>query len=166
MTSHDVVMNILQLRKRVSQRSLDHLHGKRKRIENIFSTVSKLHKYTFIRIELSQSGPICGVTDRVRIIPAQISYLIFLVNYLVAYLNTLRPRQNGRHFPDDIFKCIFLNENAWISIKIPLKFIPRDRVNSIPALAKLMAWCRPGEKPLSEPMMISLSTHICVTRPQ
>ena len=25
---------------------------------------------------------------------------------------TLRPRQNGRHFPDDIFKCIFLNENA------------------------------------------------------
>ena len=27
------------------------------------------------------------------------------------YLNTLRPRQNGRQFPDDIFKCIFLNEN-------------------------------------------------------
>ena len=27
------------------------------------------------------------------------------------YLNTLRLRQNGRHFPDDILKCIFLNEN-------------------------------------------------------
>ena len=26
--------------------------------------------------------------------------------------NTLRPRQNGRHFPDDIFNCIFLNENV------------------------------------------------------
>ena len=26
--------------------------------------------------------------------------------------NTLRPRQDGRHFPDDIFKCIFLNENV------------------------------------------------------
>ena len=25
---------------------------------------------------------------------------------------TLRPRQNGRHFADDIFKCIFLNENV------------------------------------------------------
>ena len=24
-------------------------------------------------------------------------------------LNTLRPRQNGRHFADDVFKCIFLN---------------------------------------------------------
>ena len=28
--------------------------------------------------------------------------------------NTLRPRQNGRHFLDDTFKCIFLNENIWI----------------------------------------------------
>ena len=26
-------------------------------------------------------------------------------------LNTLRPRQNGRHFPDDILKRIFLNKN-------------------------------------------------------
>ena len=29
-----------------------------------------------------------------------------------------------------------------------------------------MAWRRPGDKPLSEPMMVSLSTHICVARPQ
>ena len=28
------------------------------------------------------------------------------------WVNTLRPRQNGRHFPDDIFRCIFLNENV------------------------------------------------------
>ena len=35
-------------------------------------------------------------------------------------VNTLRPRQNGRHFPDDIFKWIFLNENVWISIHISL----------------------------------------------
>ena len=28
------------------------------------------------------------------------------------YINTLRPRQNGRHFADDIFKCIFFNENV------------------------------------------------------
>ena len=27
------------------------------------------------------------------------------------HINTLRPRQNGRHFEDDILKCIFLNEN-------------------------------------------------------
>ena len=34
------------------------------------------------------------------------------------------PRQNGRHFPDDIFKGNLLNENAKISIKISLKFVP------------------------------------------
>ena len=28
------------------------------------------------------------------------------------FINTLRPRQNGRHFPDDIFKWIFVNENV------------------------------------------------------
>ena len=49
-------------------------------------------------------------------------------------INTLRPRQNGRHFPDDIFKFIFLNENAWISIKISLKFVPKGPINKIPAL--------------------------------
>ena len=29
-----------------------------------------------------------------------------------------------------------------------------------------MAWHRPGDKPLSEPMMVNLLTHICVTRAQ
>ena len=81
-------------------------------------------------------------------------------------LNTLRPRQNGRHFPDDIFKCIFLNENVWISNKISLKFVPKGSIGNIPALVQIMAWHRPGDKPLSELMLVSLPTHICVTRPQ
>ena len=81
-------------------------------------------------------------------------------------LNTLRLGQNGRHFPDDIFKCIFLNENQWISIKMPLKFVPNVWISNIPALIQIMAWCRPGDKPLSGPMMVSLLTHVCVTRPQ
>ena len=80
--------------------------------------------------------------------------------------NTLRPRQNGRHFPDDIFKLIFLNENVWIFIKISLKFVPNGPIDNIPALVQIMAWHRPGDKPLSEPMMVRLPTHICVTRPQ
>ena len=46
--------------------------------------------------------------------------------------NALRPRQNGRHFPDDIFKCIFVNENARISIKISLKFVSKGPINNIP----------------------------------
>ena len=81
-------------------------------------------------------------------------------------LNTLRPRQNGPHFADDIFKCIFLNENVWILLKISLKFVPKVPINYIPALVLIMPWHRPGDKPLSEPMMVRLPTHICVTRPQ
>ena len=81
-------------------------------------------------------------------------------------LDTLRPRQNGRHFADDSFKYIFLNENVSISIKISLRFDPKGPNNNIPAMVQIMAWRRPGDKPLSEPMVVSFPTHICVTRPQ
>ena len=84
----------------------------------------------------------------------------------VTIFNTLRPRQNGRHFADDIFKRIFLNENIWIPITISLKFVPKGSINNMSALVQIMAWRRPGDKPLSEPMMANLPTHICVTRPQ
>ena len=84
----------------------------------------------------------------------------------ITSINTLRPRQNGRHFADDTFKRIFLNENVRISIKISLKFVPKGPINNIPALVQIMDWRRPGDKPLSEPMMDNLPTHICVTRPQ
>ena len=81
-------------------------------------------------------------------------------------VHTLRPRQNGRRFADDTFKCIFLNENVRILIKISLKFVPKGPINNNPALVQIMAWRQSGDKPLSEPMMVSLLMHICVTRPQ
>ena len=71
----------------------------------------------------------------------------------LSLVNTLRPTQEGRHFPDDIFNCIFLNENVRISIIISLKFVSRCPINNIPALVQIMAWHRPGDKPLSEPML-------------
>ena len=82
------------------------------------------------------------------------------------WVNTLRPRQDGRYFADDALKCIFLYENVWISRKIPLKFVPKRPINNIPALVQIMAWRRPGDKPLSEPMLVFVPTHICVTWPQ
>ena len=39
-------------------------------------------------------------------------------------------------------------------------------MNNIPALVRIMAWCWPGNKPLSEPMVVRLLTHMCVTRPR
>ena len=52
------------------------------------------------------------------------------------------------------------------TVKISLMFVPKAPINNILALVQIMAWRRPGDKPLSEPMMVSLLTHICVTRPQ
>ena len=71
---------------------------------------------------------------------------------------------------DAIFQTTFSNgfelKNVWILIKISLKFVPKGPINNIPALVQIMAWRQPGAKPLSESMMSSLLTHICVTRPQ
>ena len=75
-------------------------------------------------------------------------------------INTLRPGQDGRHFPDYIFKRIFFNENVWIFTKISLKFVLKGPIYIIPALVMIMAWRRPGDKPLSEPMMACLLTQM------
>ena len=60
---------------------------------------------------------------------------------------------------DNIFKCMFLNETVWIPIKISLKCVPKGPLNNIPALVQIMAWRRPGDKPLSEPMMVAFTDH-------
>ena len=54
---------------------------------------------------------------------------------------------------DDIFKCIFLNENDRIPIQISLNIVPRSPIDNKPALVQVMAWRRTGDKPLPEPML-------------
>ena len=61
---------------------------------------------------------------------------------LLCHINSLRPRQNGYHFADDIFKCILLNENVWFMNKISLKCVPKGLINNIPTLVQIMAWRR------------------------
>ena len=74
----------------------------------------------------------------------------------------------GRDKMAAIFQTTFSNALfEWkYRIKISLKFVPKGPIDNIPALVQIMAWRRPGDKPLSEPMMVSLLTHICVPRPQ
>ena len=72
---------------------------------------------------------------------------------------------------DAISHTTFSNGFSWIknvqiSNKFSLKFVPRVLINNIPALRQIMAWRRRGDKPLSEPVMVNLLMHICVTRPQ
>ena len=94
------------------------------------------------------------------------TYGLYSVNYAhgshfvvvlsrLSLINILRPRQNGRHFADDIFKRIFLNENVWIPIEISLKLVPYGPINNIPAIVQIMAWRRSGDKPLCEPIMVN-----------
>ena len=92
--------------------------------------------------------------------------MIAIIFTTVMFIITLRPRQDVGHFPDDVFKCIFLNKNAWISIKISLRFVPKGQINNFPALIQIMACRRHSDNPLSEPMIVKLPTHICVTRLQ
>ena len=63
---------------------------------------------------------------------------------------------------DDIFKCNFINENVWVSIKIPLNFVPEGPINNKFSLVQVMAWRRTGNKPLHEPMMTQFNdAYIC-----
>ena len=71
-------------------------------------------------------------------------------------VNTLRQRQIGQHLADHISKCIFMNQN------IPILFL-RVTFCNIPSIVQVMAWNQPGDKPLFEPMILSLLAHICVT---
>ena len=58
--------------------------------------------------------------------------------HMLLLLNTLRLRQNGRHFAVDIFKCIFFTEICFILIQISLKHVPMAPIHNNPA----MTWCR------------------------
>ena len=51
-------------------------------------------------------------------------------------LNSSPPGQNGRHFADDIFRCIFVNEKLCILIRISLKFVPKGPNCNKPVLTR------------------------------
>ena len=66
------------------------------------------------------------------------------------------------------FLTTYSNALCWMKMyKFQLRFhrnlsgiIPKGPINNIPALVEIMAWRRPGDKPLSEPMMVSFLSYI------
>ena len=62
-----------------------------------------------------------------------------------SHFNPSPPGQNGRHFTDDVFKCIFMNEKLRILIKILLKIVPKCLIDNNPTLDQTMACRRTGE---------------------
>ena len=77
----------------------------------------------------------------------------------------------GRDKMTAVSQTTLSNAFSWMKmLAFRLRFhwslFQRFQINDIPSWVQIMAWRRSGDKPLSEPMMVSLSTHICITRPQ
>ena len=70
----------------------------------------------------------------------------------ISGFNSSLPEQNGCHFADVIFKCIYKDDN-WILIQIPLQFVPNNPIDNKRALVQIMAWRRTGDKPVFETML-------------
>ena len=74
----------------------------------------------------------------------------------------------GRDKTVSTLQPTFFNTFSWKKMdafRISLRFVSQGPIKNIPALWHKIAWRGPGNKPLSEPMMVRLPTHICVTRP-
>ena len=78
------------------------------------------------------------------------------------YMKSFPSMSQNSHLPldkmatilaDDIFNCIFLNENDRIQIQFSLKYVARSPIYNKPALIQVMVWHRIGNKPLFEPML-------------
>ena len=69
------------------------------------------------------------------------------------HLTHLPLEKNGTILVDNIFKCIFLNENDIIAIQISLKLVPRRPINNKSALVQVMVWRQTGDKQFPEPML-------------
>ena len=84
-----------------------------------------------------------GVTTWANVDPDLCCHMESLgpMSYLIS------PGQNGRHFADHIFRCIFINEKFWLGIHWCLF------LRSNWALVQVMAWRRTGVKPIPEPML-------------
>ena len=114
-----------------------------------------------------------------RAIRQQVAILSFYIKSMKTILLKLLahlPGDNelthwGRDKMDAISQTTFSNTFSWMKIfEFRLTFhwslFPRFQLANVPALVQLMAWRRPGDMPLSEPVIISSPTHICITRPQ
>ena len=82
------------------------------------------------------------------------SYMVDLISaWFLGVALTHPPWQNGCLFADDIFKCIFFNENITISIRIPLKSVSKCPIDNKSPMVQLMAWRPTGDMALYELML-------------
>ena len=94
-------------------------------------------------------------THRFYVIGGLPTFRVSIMPYVHnSYVNTLSTEQNGHHFAEDIFKCTSVNKNAWKfhwSLWVPLE--------NKPTMVQVMAWCRPGDRPLFESILSKHYSH-------
>ena len=96
-----------------------------------------------------------------------------LIYYLITFMNWMTSFEIAYETMQFLLECLahcgrdkfatnsqitFSNAFSWMKMyKFHLKcHWPRGPINNIPASCQIMAWCQPGNKPLSESMMVSL----------
>ena len=97
---------------------------------NYWSCVRAIHRWPNRWITVTDGFPSQRVSD----------VITYSWKCFCPIINILRPRQNGRHIADDIFKCIYFNENVWIWFEISLMFTPKYPINNVPALVQIKVW--------------------------
>ena len=89
------------------------------------------------------------------------------------FFKTLRPRQDGYHFVDNILKCNSFNEKKNYFYKFSRKFVLKCQINNChgsPTLVQIMTWHRQGIVQATNPYLhqwwlASIYIYICVTEP-
>ena len=135
-------------RKHIVQPNISKVH----KIMTLNTGTAHIHNSSY-RLECGAAWPVPNIS---RHFPDYILRCIFFIENVWISINTLRPIQSGRRFADDVFKCIFLMEMYEFCLKFHWSLFLRLPINNIPALVQIMAWRRSGDKPLSEPIMLSL----------
>ena len=101
--------------------------------KNIISIVLLLRAIAVYRLNII----ILPINDVSKYLKKKHAFLLYTATIPIveSQINSSPPWQNRCHFTDGIFRCIFVNGNLYILIKISLKFVRKhSRANKTPAL--------------------------------
>ena len=97
-------------------------------------TLTRLAHYTLLAVKMRHSHAHWYYTSPYSSLASIIGLYVMCLPSGVSFINSTPPGWNGRHFADDIFRCIFINEVFGILIEISLKFVPKGPIDNNPAL--------------------------------
>ena len=106
------------------------------------------HYWTRMSWDISPIGHNLCMRDKKTIV-------FYLHAFLCIQAETKWPSFSRRHF-----QMHYYNGNVSTSMKISLNFARKDQINNTSVLVQIITWHRPGERPLSERMMVSELKHI------